>query len=192
MENKLYFITGNINKFKEVKAMIPDVEQLDIDLVEIQELDEHKVIEHKLLEAMSHHDGKFIVEDTSLYLDCLHGLPGPYIKWFLQTIGNDGLVDITKKFNNNRAYVKVIFGCARDSKTIKYFKGEVKGRIVPVRAKSGFGWDDIFVPSGYTQTYAQMGKEEKNKISMRTIALTKLKEFLNQEKNKYNNKGDGN
>ncbi|NCO43950.1 non-canonical purine NTP pyrophosphatase [Candidatus Berkelbacteria bacterium] len=192
MENKLYFITGNINKFKEVKAMIPDVEQLDIDLVEIQELDEHKVIEHKLLEAMSHHDGKFIVEDTSLYLDCLHGLPGPYIKWFLQTIGNDGLVDITKKFNNNRAYVKVIFGCARDSKTIKYFKGEVKGRIVPVRVKSGFGWDDIFVPSGYTQTYAQMGKEEKNKISMRTIALTKLKEFLNQEKNKYNNKGDGN
>ncbi|OIP06293.1 hypothetical protein AUK41_02970 [Candidatus Berkelbacteria bacterium CG2_30_43_20] len=172
--------------------MIPDVEQLDIDLVEIQELDEHKVIEHKLLEAMSHHDGKFIVEDTSLYLDCLHGLPGPYIKWFLQTIGNDGLVDITKKFNNNRAYVKVIFGCARDSKTIKYFKGEVKGRIVPVRVKSGFGWDDIFVPSGYTQTYAQMGKEEKNKISMRTIALTKLKEFLNQEKNKYNNKGDGN
>jgi len=192
MENKLYFITGNINKFKEVKAMIPDVEQLDIDLVEIQELDEHKVIEHKLLEAMSHHDGKFIVEDTSLYLDCLHGLPGPYIKWFLQTIGNDGLVDITKKFNNNRAYVKVIFGCARDSKTIKYFKGEVKGRIVPVRVKSGFGWDDIFVPSGYTQTYTQMGKEEKNKISMRTIALTKLKEFLNQEKNKYNNKGDGN
>jgi len=192
MENKLYFITGNINKFKEVKAMIPDVEQLDIDLVEIQELDEHKVIEHKLLEAMSHHDGKFIVEDTSLYLDCLHGLPGPYIKWFLQTIGNDGLVDITKKFNNNRAYVKVIFGCARDSKTIKYFKGEVKGRIVPVRVKSGFGWDDIFVPSGYTQTYAQMGKEEKNKISMRTIALTKLKEFLNQEKKKYNNKGDGN
>lgn len=182
MNKKLYFITGNKNKFAEVKAMIPDIEQLDIDLVEIQELNPHMILEHKLHEALKHSSGACIVEDTSLYLDCLRGLPGPFIKWFLQTIGNDGLVDITKKYNNNCACVKVIFGCARDASTIKYFEGEVKGTIVPVRVKSGFGWDDIFIPDGYTQTYSEMGKVEKNKISMRAIALHKLKDFLLSEK----------
>ena len=82
----LYFITGNKNKFEEVKSILPEIEQLDVDLPEIQDIDAQNIIRFKLLEALRHHAGEFIVEDTSLYFDCLKGLPGPLIKWFLETI----------------------------------------------------------------------------------------------------------
>ena len=60
----LYFITGNKNKVAEAKAILGTVEQLDIDLPEIQELDARKIIKAKLLEALAHRSGEFIVEDT--------------------------------------------------------------------------------------------------------------------------------
>ena len=84
----LYFITGNKNKFEEVKSILPNTEQLDIDLPEIQDIDAKIIIRAKLLAALKHKDGEFIVEDTSLYLDCLGGLPGPLIKWFMKNMGN--------------------------------------------------------------------------------------------------------
>lgn len=83
----IYFITGNKNKFEEVRAILPDAEQLDIDLPEIQEIDAHGIIRAKLHAAFAHEEGEFIVEDLSFYLECLNGLPGPLIKWFLKTIG---------------------------------------------------------------------------------------------------------
>ena len=83
---KIFFITGNKNKLAEVHAIIKNVEQLDIDLPEIQELDPHKIIQAKVAQAFTHHAGPFIVEDTGLYLDCLHGLPGPLIKWFMEAV----------------------------------------------------------------------------------------------------------
>lgn len=182
MKNKIYFITGNKNKFEEAKAIIPNLEQLDIDLTEIQEIDEHKIIKHKLREALKHLSGEFIIEDGAFYLDCLNGLPGPFIKWFLKTLGNRGMFDIAKKYNNFNARAKVIIGYAKDTKTIKYFDGEIKGTVVYPRVESGFGWDDIFIPDGYKKTFSEMGKKEKNKISMRKIALQKLKNYLTEEK----------
>ncbi|HXF43868.1 MAG TPA: non-canonical purine NTP pyrophosphatase [Candidatus Paceibacterota bacterium] len=71
----LFFITSNKNKFEEVKTILGDVEQLDIDLPEVQDIDAKNIIRAKLLEAFNHKEGEFIVEDTSLYLDCLQGLP---------------------------------------------------------------------------------------------------------------------
>ena len=174
----LYFITGNKNKFSEVKAIIPNVEQLDIDLPEIQDIDAKKIIRAKLLEALNYKQAEFIVEDTSLYLECLNGLPGPLIKWFMKTIGNDGLFNIAEKLGNNKAEAKTIIGYAKNPKEIYYFEGSVKGKIVSPRGKSGFGWDPIFQPEGFSKSFAELTPEEKNKISMRRIALSKLKEFL--------------
>src|SRR3989338_2532354 len=93
----LYFITENKNKFEEVKSVIPDIEHLDMELPEIQEMDPKKIIEAKLKEAMNYKAGEFIVEDTGLYLECLKGLPGPLVKWFLKTIGLGGISQIAKK-----------------------------------------------------------------------------------------------
>jgi len=174
----LYFITGNKNKFEEVKLIFPNVEQFDINLQEIQEIDAKKILNAKFLEALKYKQAEFIVEDTSLYLECLNGLPGPLIKWFIKTIGNEGLFNITKKLENTKAEAKTIIGYARSSKEIYYFEGSIKGKIVSPRGKSGFGWDPIFQPEGFLQSFAEMTQTEKNKISMRSIALNKLKEFI--------------
>lgn len=174
----LYFITGNKNKFAEVSAILPNVEQLDIDLPEIQDIDAKEIIKAKLLEALNYKQAEFIVEDTSLYFDCLKGLPGPLIKWFIKTIGNDGLFDIVEKFGNNKAEAKTIIGYAKNPDEIYYFEGSVKGTIVSPIGKSGFGWDPIFQPEGYSKSFAELSQEEKNEISMRRIALNKLKEFI--------------
>lgn len=177
---KLYFLTGNKNKFEEVKAILGEVEQLDIDLPEIQEIDAKEIIKAKLQEAFNHQQGEFLVEDTSLYLDSLNGLPGPLIKWFLKTVGNEGLFNIADKLGNSKAQAKTIIGFAKNNDEIYFFEGEVKGKIVSPRGDNGFGWDKIFEPDGFLKTFAEMSLEEKNAISMRRIALNKLKEFLSK------------
>lgn len=175
----LYFITGNKGKFSEVKAFITSVKQLEIDLAEIQDIDPQKIIEHKLNEAFKHHKGQFIVEDTSLYLDCLNGLPGPLIKWFMQTIGNEGLSEIAKRMNNNKALAKTIIGYAKNKNSVQFFEGSINGSIVSPRGTNGFGWDPIFQPKYSTKTFAQMSQEEKSSFKMhRRIAIEKLQKFL--------------
>ncbi|QQG50033.1 MAG: non-canonical purine NTP pyrophosphatase [Candidatus Berkelbacteria bacterium] len=175
----LFFITGSANKFAEIKSIIPDVEQMDIDLPEIQNIDAHEIIKAKLEEALKHKKAGFIVEDTSLYLDCLKGLPGPLIKWFLKTVGNDGLAEIATKLGNAKAQAKTIIGYASEGGKIEYFEGVIEGTIVAPRGETGFGWDPIFCPDGRDKTFAEMGQEEKNSFSMRNIAATNLKGYLN-------------
>jgi len=174
----LYFITGNKSKFTEAKAILPDIEQLDIDLPEIQDFDAKKIIEAKLLEALIHRKGEFIVEDTSLYFDCLNGLPGPLIKWFMQTIGNEGLAHLVDKFGNSNAEAKTIIGYAKNPEEIYYFNSSIRGKIVSPRGNTNFGWDPIFQPEGYSKSFAELTPEEKNNISMRRMAFDKLKESM--------------
>jgi len=176
----LFFITGNKNKFEEVRSVLSELEQMDIDLPEIQEIDTKIIIKRKLDEALKYHKGSFIVEDTSLYMDCLPGLPGPLIKWFMKTIGKEGLSNLAQKLGNSKAQAKTIIGYASDNDNVHFFEGIVSGDIVLPKGDSNFGWDPIFKPEGYDVTFAEMPKEEKTKISMRGQAAEKLREFLNQ------------
>lgn len=177
-----YFITGNKNKFEEVKAIISELKQLDIDLPEIQEIDAKEIIKQKLLEALKHKKGEFIVEDTSLYLDFMNGLPGPLIKWFLKTVGNEGLFKMAQNAGDMKAETKTIIGYAKNPNEIFYFEGAIKGKIVSPKGDNGFGFDPIFRPEGFNKTFAEMNAEEKNAISMRKIAVSRLKEFINKMK----------
>jgi len=177
----LYFITGNKGKFREVRAILDEeVKQLDINLPEIQSTDARAVIEAKLLEALKHKKGEFIVEDVSLYLDCLNGLPGPLIKWFLEAIGNEGIYNLANKLGNKKVEVKCIIGYAKNAKEIHFFEGVVRGRVVQPRG-TGFGWDPLFIAEGYTETFGELSPREKNKISMRRLALNKLRDFMSQQ-----------
>jgi len=176
----IYFITGNKSKFAEGKSVLPELEQFEIDLPEIQEFDARLIIKAKLREAFQHHQGEFIVEDTSLYLECLNGLPGPLIKWFLQTIGNTGLADLVDRFKNSKATARTLIGYAKSSNEVYFFEGKIDGHIVSPQGEAGFGWDSIFQPTGHEKTFKEMGIEEKNKISMRRIAFDQLKTFLKQ------------
>ena len=180
---KIDFITGSSKKFEEVKGVLKDVEltQIVIDLPEIQEVDAHKIIKAKMKEAYTRKgEGAFMIEDTSLYMDAIPGLPGPLVKWFLETIGVKGLAEVAFKLGNTRAKAKTIIGYATGSEKIHFFEGEVVGSIVEPRVDTGFGWDLIFIPEGYTKTFAEMTQEEKNTISMRGKAAQKLAEFLEQ------------
>jgi inosine triphosphate pyrophosphatase len=173
----LYFITGNPEKLTEAKAILGDVEQIELDLLEIQDLDQQKIIAEKLREATKQHKGEFFVEDTSLYLDCLNGFPGPLIKWMLERIGNKGIFELVSKYENKEVTAKTVVGWT-NGKDIKFFTGEAKGIIVSPRGPNDFGWDQIFQPLGYEKCWSEMSREEKNKISMRRKALLKMKEYL--------------
>jgi non-canonical purine NTP pyrophosphatase (RdgB/HAM1 family) len=101
------------------------------------------------------------------------------IKWFLQTIGNEGLYNLTVKLKNNRAEARTLIGYYSRGK-IRYFQGIVKGKIVSP-TQTNFGWDAIFVPEGYDETFGEMDSDEKNEISMRGKAARKLREFLEKK-----------
>lgn len=174
---KLYFITGNKEKLKEFKDLLPNVVEIKLDLPEIQELNPKKIVEEKLKIALKTKKYPLIIEDTSLYLDSLNGFPGPLIKWLLNSIGDKGVVELITKYKNKKAVAKTIIGYA-DKKEIKFFEGETKGIIVMPTSNANFGWDSIFQPEKYNKTFNEMNLEEKNKISMRNIAIRKLKNYL--------------
>jgi inosine triphosphate pyrophosphatase len=174
---KLYFITGNENKFKEFKHVLSshEIEQIDLDLAEVQDLNPYKVIEHKLNEAYAiTYKTNILVEDTSMYFHCLNGLPGPFIKYFLKSLGNDGLAELVLKYPNHKATAKVIIGFLKDNKEIEFFEGSIEGNIVVPRGDMGFGWDSIFEIEELGKTFAELTFEEKANYSMRRFALEKL------------------
>ena len=172
------FVTSNTNKLRELRTHLPDIEQLDLDLPEIQSLDPHEIIRAKLEAARMHTDEDLIVEDTSLTIDCLGRLPGPFIKHFLQELGADGIVRLVSGYEETRATARTIIGYASDDH-VAFFEGTVRGRIVPERGETRFGWDGIFEPEGYDKTYAELG-EEKHAMSHRAKAIEKLIKGLNE------------
>lgn len=177
-----YFITGNKDKFEEVRRVLPEVERLDIDLPEIQEVDPHAIIRAKLHEAFRHAQGEFIVEDTSLSFSGLNGLPGPLIKWFLQALGNDGLAELARRTGNTRAEARSIIGYARSADEIFFFESSVAGEVVAPAGEFDFGWGPIFRPDGQEKTFGQMTRDEKQAYNMRREAVEKLAAFLTEMK----------
>jgi len=183
------FITGNRNKLEEVRSILKtnqenthySIKSLDIDLPEVQGEPEY-VIQEKCKSASSQLNGPIIVEDTSLCFNALGGLPGPYIKWFMKKIGLDGLNKLLLGYEDKTIEAKCIFAYQenRESK-IHYFTGITKGTLVEPRGNMNFGWDPVFLPEGYNETYGEMDNETKNSISHRFKALQLLKEFLNIE-----------
>jgi non-canonical purine NTP pyrophosphatase (RdgB/HAM1 family) len=175
----LYFITGNQGKFEEIQKIIPEIKQLNIDLPEIQGLDSEEILKEKLLAAQKHSNDSFIVEDTSFTLIGMNGLPGPLSKWFLKSIGNEGIVKLSKIFGT-QAEAKSLIGYSNEKGEIMFFEGVIPGEIVEItgEASKGFGWDPIFKPEGFDISFGEMEQEEKNKVSMRKIAVEKLKDYL--------------
>lgn len=169
----LTFITGNLDKVKWTQRYIHiPLEHKKLDLTEIQSLDPKKVVEHKVKEAYKILKKPVLVEDTSLIFHELGKLPGPFIKWFWEQLGPEGLCTIVKK--NRNATAIVLFG-VYDGKKLTIYEGIKKGTI-PVKplGKNGFGWDSVFIPEGKKKTHAQMTDTELDEINMRRFALQKM------------------
>ncbi|CAA6662584.1 unnamed protein product [Spirodela intermedia] len=180
------FVTGNAKKLEEVRAILGDsipFRSLKLDLPELQgEPDE--ISKEKARLAAIQVNGPVLVEDTCLCFNALNGLPGPYIKWFLEKTGHEGLNNILKAYEDKSAYAMCIFSLAlgpttepmsfcgkthsiTDAGVFFFFFRE--DRSSP--GATDFGWDPIFQPDGHDQTYAEMAKDEKNRISHRSKAL---------------------
>lgn len=178
----MYIITGNKGKLLEYQAFFPEIKPIEMDLPELQELDLEKIQKAKINQALKHLSGDFLIDDVSFYLDCIPGLPGPMIKWFLQSIKREGLLEMATKYENFGATAKCTISYVKSFDEVYHFEGEVWGNLVRPRGEAGFGFDGIFKPDGLDKTYGEMTKIEKNKYSHRGLALTKLSEFLNVKK----------
>ncbi|KAK9456556.1 inosine triphosphate pyrophosphatase-like protein [Dipodascopsis uninucleata] len=181
MSGIITFVTGNANKLKEVQAIMSDSIEMTnqkIDLEEIQGTIQ-EIAEHKCRTAAEIVKGPVLVEDTALSFTAYKGLPGPYIKWFMEAVGHEGLNNMLASYDDKSAQAICTFAfCEGPGHEVKIFQGVQDGKIVAARGPVGFGWDPCFLPDGFDQTYAEMPKALKNTISHRYRALTMLKEFL--------------
>ncbi|EGS20966.1 putative ham1 family protein [Thermochaetoides thermophila DSM 1495] len=177
------FITGNANKLGEVKAILEpaiEVRSQALDLPEIQGSSMEEVTIDKCRRAAELVGGPVLVEDTCLCFNALNGLPGPYIKWFLKSIGHEGLNNLLAAYSDKSAKAVCTFAySAGPGHEPVLFQGITEGKIVPARGPSNFGWDPIFEYEG--KTYAEMEKAEKNKISHRGKALAKLQAWFAEQ-----------
>ncbi|KAF2142906.1 uncharacterized protein K452DRAFT_286537 [Aplosporella prunicola CBS 121167] len=176
---ELNFITGNKNKLAEVKAILGDtivLKNQSLDLPEVQGTVEEVTIE-KCKKAAELVGGPVLVEDTCLCFKAMNDLPGPYIKWFMEALGAEQLHKMLAGFEDKSAQAVCTFGYSEGpGHEPILFQGRTDGKIVPSRGPTVFGWDSTFEYEG--QTYAEMEKSEKNKISHRGKALAKLTEWL--------------
>lgn len=192
MNNDIYFATKNKFKLKEAEEILNiPIKSLEIETEEIQEIEVDNIVRHKAFMLYKQAKRKIIVEDTGLYLEALNGFPGGLIKWLLYSIGTDGslkngsnninIIKLLSNFDNKSIYAKTAIGFATsdDLSEIIVVSSILKGKL-PEKPEgtNGFGWDDIFIPYGYNQTFAQMDKDLKNKISMRRNAFIKIKKYL--------------
>ena len=148
-----------------------------------------------------------LADDSGLEVDALDGAPGVLSARFAATNANDNSPDAdnnakllrvlrevptdkrTARFRCVLALVPVSSGAVQNSSPVCYadepevptqlFDGACEGRIIfEARGKNGFGYDPLFVPIGFEQTYAELGDEVKNKLSHRAKELEKLKDFF--------------
>lgn len=130
-----------------------------------------------------------LADDSGLMVDALHGLPGVYSARYAGEHGNDAanrlkLLDVLKSETNRNARFACAIAIADSNGTIIASSyGEVLGKIIDQeRGNGGFGYDPIFVPDGFEQTFAELSEETKNTLSHRFNALNQLVE--NQQLNK--------
>ncbi|GAB4821119.1 hypothetical protein N2152v2_008165 [Parachlorella kessleri] len=182
---KIYFATGNNKKLQEVVAILAAgrklpfaVEAVKLDLPELQGEPED-IAREKCRLAAKAVGGAVMVEDTCLCFHAYKGLPGPYIKWFLEKMGHAGLNQMLAGFEDKTAYAQCTFAYAPGPEFEPLvFVGRTEGRVVPPRGPPEFGWDPIFQPEGFQETYAEMDKAIKNTISHRYRALDQLRAYL--------------
>ena len=123
-------------------------------------------------------------DDTGLEVEALNGAPGVYSARYAEGEGHDAQANMRKLLHeqegkeNRKAQFRTAISLILDGKEY-LFEGVIKGEIIKEkRGDSGFGYDPIFKPEGYEQTFAELGNETKNKISHRALAVQKLCEFL--------------
>ncbi|MCS7104707.1 MAG: XTP/dITP diphosphatase [Thermofilaceae archaeon] len=180
----VYLVTKNAGKVREVEAVLNkygfSVSPIEARKEELQS----DLLEHVAKYAAEQLIGKipepFIVEDSGLFINILNGFPGPYSAYVYKTIGTWGILKLMEgAVDRGAKFVCAVALCLNGR--VHVFRGEVEGEIsIRARGDAGFGFDPIFVPFGYSKTFAEMSIEEKCMISHRAKALQLMVNYLIQ------------
>lgn len=138
----------------------------------------------KALAACKYCDVPAFADDSGLEVEALDGRPGIYSARYAPTDKERiaRLLDEMKGQTNRRARFVCAIAIAINGEVIESFEGETKGTIVDApRGESGFGYDPVFQPDGYDQTFGEMAPELKNRISHRANAFKLAMEFVEDE-----------
>lgn len=188
---KLVFATHNPNKLKELQKLVPP----PFELVSLDSIGCHTAIPEtaKTLEGNARLKANFVTnnyqlpcfaDDTGLLIASLKGEPGVYSARYAGPASNseanmDKVLDKLRNETDRSARFKTVIALNINGKT-HLFEGEVAGMITKSKqGEHGFGYDPIFQPNGYEETFAQMPLSLKNEISHRGKAFKKLIAFLN-------------
>ncbi|MEO8253454.1 MAG: non-canonical purine NTP diphosphatase [Flavobacterium sp.] len=189
---QLVFASNNKNKIKEIQQLLPDsIEILSLESIgcyeEIPETAE--TIEGNAILKANYVTQKYgydcFADDTGLEIDALHGEPGVYSARYAgeQKNADDNMEKVLKALadsNNRSAQFKTVIALNLNGKQ-HLFTGIAKGQITTEKSGNhGFGYDPIFQPEGYQETFAELALEIKNQISHRAKATQLLLSFLNQ------------
>jgi XTP/dITP diphosphohydrolase len=187
---RLVFATNNAHKLQEARAMLEPQRQV-LSLAEIgcnEQIEENGTTleANSLLKAQyvyEHYGISCFADDTGLEIEALDGAPGVYTaRWAGEPscdVNNrkKALTELANVENRNAQFRTVITLITQDFST--QVEGIVKGTIATEeKGTNGFGYDPVFVPEGYSQTFAELPSDVKNTMSHRANAIKKLKEVL--------------
>lgn len=190
MSLSIVFASNKLHKINEIQQLIPaELKLLSLDLIGcVEDIPETALtIEGNAILKANYVTEKYghycFADDTGLEVEALNGEPGVYSARYAgeQKNANDNMQKLLKNLENSthrNAQFKTII-CLNINGEQHLFEGIVKGKIgVEPKGNQGFGYDPIFIPDGYTTTFAEMSREEKSKISHRGLAVKKLVRFL--------------
>ena len=198
---KIVFATNNKHKLEEIRSILGS----RVEVLSLADINCHDDIPETgtTLEANAMQKAEYIAskygtsvfaDDTGLEVDALNGAPGVYSARYAGGDGHDSEANMTKLLaelgeNNNRnarfrtVIALIITDDNGKTTTVKQFEGIVNGTIIRERrGGEGFGYDPIFQPEGYKETFAELGNDIKNTISHRARAVVKLAEYLSNIK----------
>lgn len=192
MKRKLVFVTNNAHKLEEISSILGGKMELlslkDIqctaDIPETADTLEGNAIQ-KAEYIHRHYGLDCFADDTGLEVEALDGAPGVYSARYAGE-GHDSEANMQKLLHNlegkdnRKARFRTAICLIMDNEQ-HLFEGICRGEIIKEkRGGAGFGYDPIFVPEGYTETFAELGNDIKNTISHRAKAVQMLCEFLNK------------
>lgn len=181
---KIHYITSNKGKFEEALSYFAASKielvrsPLELDEIQASALD---VARHKIIQGFNELQAPCLVDDVSLFCGALGGLPGPYIRAFLEQLGDAGLAELISHYADRSCRVVCHIAYAKSHQEQQIFEGMTEGRIVfprGLRKPSPHNWNAIFQPDGSDKTFAEMSLEEIAPFSARAKALNRLKNYL--------------
>lgn len=190
----LVFATGNIHKLQEVQGLFKEGFALsclkDVNITEEIPETADNLVDNALQKARYVYEKCGIpcfADDTGLEVDALGGAPGVYSARYAgeQKDSKLNMLLLLKNMNgqtNRNARFRTIIAYIDENAQEHIFEGEIKGKIIENMAgENGFGYDPIFVPEGYEETFAELSSEIKNTISHRARAMEKFLSYINNK-----------